>query len=115
MKLLTKVVDNRVYEIAIIEASKSIENGISISKALRDTGKFPPILIQLLNTGEETGQISDLSLKASEFYTKQVNATVDRLTSLIEPLLVVLVGAVIGAIVIVTYLPIFHFGEAIGN
>ena len=53
-------------------------------------------MIQLFSTGEETGEIDNLSLKASDFYTKQVNASVDRLTSLIEPLLIILVGLVIG-------------------
>ena len=115
MGLIKKVVDNRVYELAIEKASKNIENGVSISNALRDTGVFPPIMIQLLSTGEETGEIDNLALKASEFYTKQVNAIVDRLTSIIEPALIVLVGVVIGAIVIVTYLPIFHFGTALAN
>ena len=113
MDLLEKVVDNRVFELAIKKASKNIESGVNISTALKETGEFPPILIQLLATGEETGEIDNLALKASEFYTKQVNASVDRLTSIIEPLLIVLVGAVIGGIVIVTYLPIFHFGEAL--
>jgi type IV pilus assembly protein PilC len=115
MGLLEKVVDNRVYEIAINKAAINIENGVNISTALKETGEFPPILIQLLATGEETGEIDGLALKASDFYTKQVNAIVDRLTSIIEPLLIVLVGAVIGVIVIVTYLPIFHFGEALAN
>ena len=115
MGLLQKVVDNRVYELAIKKAAKNIENGVNISTALKETGEFPPILIQLLATGEETGEIDGLALKASDFYTKQVNAIVDRLTSIIEPLLIVLVGAVIGGIVIVTYLPIFHFGEALSN
>ena len=114
MDLLEKVVDNRVFELAISKA-KNIESGVNISTALKETGEFPPILIQLLATGEETGEIDGLALKASDFYTKQVNAIVDRLTSIIEPLLIVLVGAVIGGIVIVTYLPIFHFGEALTN
>jgi type IV pilus assembly protein PilC len=115
MGLIKKVVDNRVYELAIAKASKNIENGVSISDALRETGVFPPIMIQLLSTGEETGEIDNLALKASEFYTKQVNAIVDRLTSIIEPALIVFVGVVIGAIVIVTYLPIFHFGTALAH
>ena len=89
MNLVVEVVDNRVFEIAIKDATKNIENGISISESLKHTGVFPPIMIQLLTTGEETGEIDNLSLKASEFYTKQVNAIVDRLTSLIEPLLIV--------------------------
>jgi type IV pilus assembly protein PilC len=115
MDLLERVVDNRVFELAINKAAKNIESGVNISTALKETGEFPPILIQLLATGEETGEIDGLALKASDFYTKQVNAIVDRLTSIIEPLLIVLVGTVIGGIVIVTYLPIFHFGEALTN
>ena len=111
--LLQKVVDNRVYELAIIKASKDIEEGSGISVALKETGAFPPIMIQLLTTGEETGEIDNLSIKASEFYSKQVNAIVERLTSIIEPALIVFVGIVIGIIVVVTYLPIFHFGTAL--
>ena len=105
---IVKVVDNRVFELAVVDASKNIENGVSISESLKNTGVFPPIMIQLLSTGEETREIDNLSLKASDFYTKQVNAIVDRLTSLIEPLLIVLV-VVIGGVIVVTYLPIFNF------
>jgi len=115
LELVKKVVDNRVYELATIEASKNIENGASISQALKNTEEFPSVMIQLLSTGEETGEIDTLSLKASEFYTKQVNASVDRLTSIIEPLLIILVGGVIGIIVVATYLPIFHFGTALSD
>ena len=115
MDLIIKVVDNRVYELALEDAKKEIENGIGISESLRNTNVFPPIMIQLLSTGEETGEIDNLSLKASEFYTKQVNAIVDRLTSLIEPLLIIFVGIVIGAVIVVTYLPIFHFGTALAQ
>jgi len=115
LNLVKKVVDNRVFELATVEASTNIENGASISQALKNTGEFPSVMIQLLSTGEETGEIDTLALKASEFYTKQVNASVDRLTSIIEPLLIILVGVVIGIIVIATYLPIFHFGSALSD
>ena len=113
--LVRKVVDNRVYELAIVASTTSIENGLNISQALKNTEEFPPVMIQLLSTGEETGEIDSLALKASEFYTKQVNASVDRLTSIIEPALIILVGGVIGIIIIATYLPIFHFGTALSN
>ena len=113
MQLIGRVVDNRHYELALVDASKNIENGLNISAALRETGIFPSILLQLLSTGEETGEIDNLALKASSFYTKQVNAIVDRLTSILEPLMIVLVGGVIGLIIVVTYLPIFHFGSAL--
>ena len=64
MGLLKKVVDNRVYELSIESATNDIENGIGISRALNTTKKFPSILIQLLTTGEETGEIDTLSLKS---------------------------------------------------
>jgi len=114
MHLVQKVVENRVYELEIGRAANDIENGSNISSALRETDVFPPIMIQLISTGEETGEIDQLSLKASDFYTKQVNAIVDRLTAIIEPALIILVGLVIGIIIIITYLPIFQFGAALG-
>jgi len=115
MDLVIKVVGSRVYELAVKDATKNIENGVSITDSLKNTNVFPPIMIQLFSTGEETGEIDNLSLKASEFYTKQVNASVDRLTSIIEPLLIVIVGIVVGIVIIVTYLPIFQVGAAIAN
>ena len=114
MHLVQKVVENRVYELEIGRAANDIENGANISSALRETDVFPPIMIQLISTGEETGELDQLSLKASDFYTKQVNAIVDRLTAIIEPALIILVGVVIGIIIIITYLPIFQFGAALG-
>ena len=112
MHLNQKVVDNRVYELAIKKSAKHIENGSSISDALKLSGLFPGVFIQLMQTGEETGEIDKLSLKISEFYAKQVNATVDRLTSIIEPALIILIGAVVGIILIAVYMPIFKFGSA---
>ncbi len=113
--LCAKVVDNRVFELAIAQASEDIENGINISRALKDTLAFPPIMIQLISTGEETGEIDQLALKASEFYTKQVNATIDRLTSILEPIMLLFVAMVIGGVVIATYLPIFQVGQALAQ
>jgi len=110
--LISKVVENRVYELALKHAAADIENGINISRALKDTEVFPPTIIQLISTGEETGEIDQLALKAADFYTKQVNAIVDRITSIIEPILLILVGAIILVILLATYLPIFQIGEA---
>ena len=112
MNLVKKVVDNRVYELAIEKAAKQIENGSSISDALKLTEIFPGVLIQLMNTGEETGEIDKLAIKASDFYTKQVDAIVDRLTSIIEPALIILIGVIIGVVLVAVYMPIFKFGNA---
>ena len=111
--LLSKVVDNRVFEEATLDASKDIREGYNISTALRRTEVFPSIMLQLTSTGEETGELGDLLDRASDYYYKQVNVLVDRMTTLIEPLLILAVGVVIAIMVVVTYLPVFHLGAAL--
>ncbi|HJL77925.1 MAG TPA: type II secretion system F family protein [Candidatus Marinimicrobia bacterium] len=111
--LLSKVVDNRVYEEATLDASKDIREGYNISTALRRTEVFPSIMLQLTSTGEETGELGDLLDRAADYYYKQVNVLVDRMTTLIEPLLILAVGVVIAIMVVVTYLPVFHLGAAL--
>ena len=111
--LLSKVVDNRVYEEATLDASKDIREGYNISTALRRTEVFPSIMLQLTSTGEETGELGDLLDRAADYYYKQVNVLVDRMTTLIEPLLILAVGVVIAIMVIVTYLPVFYLGAAL--
>ena len=111
--LLRKVVDNKVYEKAIDDASDLIRDGYNISTALRRTEVFPSILLQLASTGEDTGELDDLLDRAADYYRKQVDALVDRMTTLIEPLLILLVGAVIALMVVLTYLPVFHLGSAL--
>ena len=111
--LLRKVVDNRVYAKAIDDASDLIRDGYNISTALRRTEVFPSILLQLASTGEDTGELDDLLDRAADYYHKQVNALVERMTTLIEPLLILMVGAVIALMVVLTYLPVFHLGSAL--
>ena len=111
--LLRKVVDNKVYERAIDDASDLIRDGYNISTALRRTEVFPSILLQLASTGEDTGELDDLLDRAADYYQKQVDALVDRMTTLIEPLLILMVGAVIALMVVLTYLPVFHLGSAL--
>ena len=111
--LLRKVVDNKFYERAIDNASDLIRDGYNISTALRRTEVFPSILLQLASTGEDTGELDDLLDRAADYYQKQVDALVERMTTLIEPLLILLVGAVIALMVVLTYLPVFHLGSAL--
>ena len=111
--LLRKVVDNRVYAKAIDDASDLIRDGYNISTALRRTEVFPSILLQLASTGEDTGELDDLLDRAADYYQKQVDALVERMTTLIEPLLILLVGGIIALMVVLTYLPVFHFGSAL--
>jgi len=111
--LLKKVVDNKVYSKAVDDASNFIRDGYNISTAMRRTEVFPSILLQLAATGEDTGELDTLLDRASDYYQKQVNALVDRMTTLIEPLLILMVGGVIALMVVLTYLPVFHLGSAL--
>ncbi|HEX7343086.1 MAG TPA: type II secretion system F family protein [bacterium] len=108
-----KVVGNKVVEKGIREAKILIKDGFSISVALKKVQVFPPTLIQLASTGEETGEIDKLLEKAAFFYERQLDATVDRLTSLIEPILISLIGVVVLVIIVSLYLPIFYLGMAV--
>ena len=113
MNLIAKIVSNRVYEVAISDATEYIRDGFNITSALRRTEIFPPILLQLSATGEETGELDTLLDKAAGYYYKQVNALVERMTTLIEPILILMVGVIIGVMVVITYLPVFYLGAAL--
>ena len=108
-----RVVDNRVISNGLRQASTLIKDGYTISVALKKTSVIPPIVVQLIQTGEETGEINRLLEKVAEFYSKQVDATIGRLTALIEPLLIIMIGGVIGIILISIYLPVFMLGRAV--
>ncbi len=108
-----RVVGNRVVKRAIDNSKAMIRDGFSISMSLKKTKIFPSTLIQLIATGEETGEMDRLLESASQFYEKQVEAVVERLTSLIQPLMIMMLGAVVIVIVVSIYLPIFQIGRAL--
>lgn len=108
-----QVVRNRVIVRALETSKMLIKDGFAISVALKKTDVFPPTLVQLIATGEETGEMDRLLDKASYFYAKEVEATVSRLTSLIEPMMIVAIGAVVVSIIVTIYLPIFKLGMAL--
>ncbi|MCB5251498.1 MAG: type II secretion system F family protein [Candidatus Cloacimonadaceae bacterium] len=115
MELTENVVQNAVVEGAVRRARVLVKEGYGVANAFRRTGQFPPTLLQMLATGEETGDMDKLLGKAAQFYEKLVDSVIDRLTSLIEPLLIVIMAVVVGTIIVVIYLPIFDLGEAISQ
>ncbi len=115
MELTENVVQNAVVEGGIRKARVLVKEGYGVANAFRRTGIFPPTLLQMIATGEETGDMDKLLGKAAEFYEKLVDAVIDRLTSLIEPLLIVIMAAIVGSIIVVIYLPIFDLGDAISQ
>ena len=113
LELVKGAAGNAVVSAAIDDAKAKIGSGQEITGSFRSTKKFPEMLLQLMGTGEESGNLDAMLLKTSDFYDRQVEASVHGLTSLIEPLLVVVVGGMIGVIVVTMFLPIFYLGEAI--
>jgi type IV pilus assembly protein PilC len=94
-------------------AGVRIAAGQGMAAGFRGARGFPEMVLQLITTGEESGTVDAMVLKGAEFYERQVDAAVDGITSLIEPILIVLVGGMIGVVVIAMFLPIFHMGEAV--
>jgi type II secretory pathway component PulF len=115
LELVEDVVQNGVIAKAIKNARIWIKEGYSVNGAFRRTKEFPPLLVQLLETGEETGEIDKLLAKGAEFYQKMVDRIFDRLTSLIQPLLIIAISLLVGFILVVIYLPIFNLGLAMSS
>jgi type IV pilus assembly protein PilC len=113
LELVKGATGNAVVEKAIMDAREEIARGREITTAFRGTKKIPEMVLQLMATGEEAGQLDSMLMKASDFYDRQVEAAVQGLSALIEPLLIVIVGIIVGVVVITMYLPIFYLGDAI--
>jgi len=112
MELVENVVQNAVVENAVRKARVMVKEGYSVAGAFKKTGVFPPTLLQLMATGEETGDLDSLLRKAGDFHQKLVDSVIERLTSLIEPLMIILMAGMVGYIIIIIYLPIFNLGLA---
>ncbi|MFH1893029.1 MAG: type II secretion system F family protein [Candidatus Zixiibacteriota bacterium] len=98
---------NRVVHDAIKKATVAIAEGDTITGPLKESGVFPPMVVQMISVGEKTGGLDDMLNKIADFYDEEVDAAVAALTSLIEPVVIVVMGAVIGGILIAMYLPMF--------
>jgi type II secretory pathway component PulF len=112
LELTENVVQSAPIESAIRKARGMVKEGYSIAGAFRKTGRFPDTLLQLIATGEDTGDMDKLLGKAADYHQKLVDSVIDRLTSLIEPILIIIMAAAVGYIIVITYLPIFTLGLA---
>ena len=97
----------------IMKARREISEGREITASFRQHKAVPEVVLQLMGTGEETGQLSTMLLKSADFYDRQVEAAVNGITALIEPVLIVFVGLIVGIIVVTMFLPIFYLGDAV--
>jgi type IV pilus assembly protein PilC len=92
---------------AVLQAAKKVEEGKSIAIPLEESGVFPPMVTHMIAVGEESGSLSSLLDKVAEFYEDEVAVMTKGLTALIEPIMIILVGVVVGVMLISLYLPIF--------
>jgi len=91
-----------------------IQGGLSISEPLAETGVFPPMVIHMISVGEKTGDLSGMLKKVSEFYQEEVDAAVEALTSVIEPIMICVLAVIIGGMLIAMYLPMFDMVGMVG-
>jgi type IV pilus assembly protein PilC len=108
LDIVSETVNNRVISKAISDVQASVKEGESIARPLARHAVFPPMVVQMLAVGEETGGVDVMLEKVAQFYDNEVTAAVDALTSIIEPVLIAIVGACVGMAVIALYLPMFN-------
>ena len=104
---------NYVIEKALLKSREAIREGLPIYQPLESEWVFPPMVTRMIAVGEETGDIDGMLAKIAQFYESEVDAAVKALTSIIEPLMIVVVGAIVGGIIIAMYLPMFQIFELI--
>jgi type IV pilus assembly protein PilC len=112
LRVMRPVPGNKVLEQGIDFVRSQVESGSSLSKAMTGAGVFPEMLVQMTATGEETGQLDSMLSRTADFYEQRVTAAVDGLSSLVEPIAIVLLGLVVGLMLVALYLPIFSLGQA---
>ncbi len=107
LEITSDTVGNKIVSDAVDNVRIGVKEGESIARPLSQSKLFPPMVTQMLAIGEETGALDTMLNKVAEFYDSEVSASVEALTSLLEPLLMVFLGATVGIVVIALYMPIF--------
>jgi len=115
LEIVSGATGSVVAERVIIRAQKNVENGEPLSTALVDQSVFPILLVRMLQAGEKTGKIDEMMDSIADFYDDEVDTMLTGLTSLLEPLLMVFLGVIIGGIVLCMFLPIFKMGEVVSG
>ena len=113
LDIVAQTTGNVVLERALIEVQNSVRQGESLAAPLRSHAVFPPMVVQMMAVGEETGALDAMLKKIAQFYDQEVEATTEALTALIEPLMIVVIGSIIGAMIIALYMPIFSLMDVI--
>jgi type IV pilus assembly protein PilC len=107
LEITAKTAGNKVISEAIMTARASIREGETVSAPLKTSGVFPPMVVQMISVGEQTGALDEMLTKIAVFYEAEVDTAVDTLTSIIEPVMIVVMGGIVGGMVVAMYLPMF--------
>jgi type IV pilus assembly protein PilC len=113
LEITAKTAGNRVIQDAVMAARTSIAGGDTISSPLQKSQVFPPMVISMIAVGEQTGGLDEMLSKIADFYDEEVDAAVSNLLSLLEPIMIVFLGVIVGGMVIAMYLPIFEMMNAV--
>lgn len=108
LQVSSNAIGNLVISAAVLGAKTKIKEGQSISSPLAASGVFPPMVTQMIMVGEESGELEEMLINVAKFYDQEVDRTVEKLTAIIEPLMMVFIGLTIGTMIIAMYLPIFN-------
>jgi type IV pilus assembly protein PilC len=114
LAIVSKTSGNVVVENALLKTRQSISEGRSIAEPLAETGIFPPMVIQMISVGEATGALDSMLSKIANFYDDEIDVAVDSMTALLEPVMMVFLGGVVGGMIIAMYLPIFKLAAIVG-
>jgi type IV pilus assembly protein PilC len=115
LNITARVAGNKVVEEAILKTRSSIAEGKTIADPLGASGIFPPMVVQMISVGEQTGALDSMLAKIADFYDAEVDQAVSNLTTLLEPIMIVFLGVVVGGIIIAMYLPIFKLVTVMGR
>jgi type IV pilus assembly protein PilC len=107
LEITARTAGNKVIAEAIMTARASIREGETVAAPLRTSGVFPPMVVQMISVGEQTGALDEMLTKIAVFYEAEVDTAVDTLTSIIEPVMIVVMGGIVGTMVVAMYLPMF--------
>jgi type IV pilus assembly protein PilC len=108
LDIVAETAGNEVVSLALRETQGAVKRGDTLARPLEQHEVFPPMVTQMISVGEETGALDEMLDKIADFYDSEVTATVDALTSLIEPLMIVVMGTIVGGMIISLYLPMFN-------
>jgi type IV pilus assembly protein PilC len=107
LEITAKTAGNKVIEEAVMKTRESISEGKTIAEPLKDCGVFPPMVVQMIGVGEQTGALDEMLDKVADFYDAEVDSAVSALTSIIEPVMIVVMGTIVGGMLVAMYLPMF--------